>query len=154
VERTKLHSGLEFILGHIIQDFMQHMHQTGLSMPQIHALMHIYHAGECRISEIGELMGSSKAAGSQLVDRLVQQGLVQRVEDPRNRRVKMVRLTEKSQELIRQGVTSNHFLADLLAALPADQLETIHRAFEYLAQARQELHSTVTRKAEPHATHP
>ncbi len=154
MEQRKFHSGWEFILAQILQDFMHHMHQTGLSMPQIHALLHIYHAGECRVSEIGGLMGSSKAAASQLVDRLVQQGFVQRVEDPHNRRVKMVRLTGKSQELISQGVTSNRFLADLLAALPADQLETIHRAFEYLAQASQELHSTDTRKAEPHATHP
>ena len=49
------HDGLEYILAHIIQDFMQFMHQTGLSRPQIHALLHIYHAGECAISEIGEL---------------------------------------------------------------------------------------------------
>ena len=61
----ELHSGLEFILAHIIQDFMQFMHRTGLSRPQIHALLHIYHSGECPVSEIGRLTGSSKAAASQ-----------------------------------------------------------------------------------------
>ncbi len=39
------HAGLEYILARIIQDFMQFMHQTGLSTPQIHALMYIYHRG-------------------------------------------------------------------------------------------------------------
>lgn len=29
------HDGLEYVLAHIIQDFMQFMHQTGLSRPQI-----------------------------------------------------------------------------------------------------------------------
>lgn len=150
----ELHSGLEFILANIIQDFMQFMHRTGLSRPQIHVLLHIYHAGECPVSEIGRLSGSSKAAASQLVDRLVQQGLVQRVEDPQNRRVKNVRLTEKSLEMIRQGVVSNPFLAVLLASLPADQLEVIHTAIGYLARAIQELHSTNQRKAEHNAPNP
>ncbi len=105
------HAGLEYLLAHIIQDFMHFMHETGLSRPQIHALLHIYHAGECRVSEISALSDSSPAAASQLVERLVQQGLVQRTEDPANRRIKRLRLTDKSLKLISQGVTSNSFLA-------------------------------------------
>ena len=112
------HAGLEFVLAHIIQDFMQFMHQTGLSRPQIHALLLIYHAGECRISEIGALTGSSPAAASQLVERLVTQGLVQRSEDPLNRRIKKLRLTERSLRVIHHGISSNHVLLDLMAALP------------------------------------
>lgn len=145
------HSGLEYILAHIIQDFMQFMHQTGLSRPQIHALLHIYHAGECQMSEIGALTDSSPAAASQLVERLVQQGLVQRTEDPLNRRMKRLRLTDGSLRLINQGVTSNRFLVDLMAALPAKQRETVHTAFGYLAQASRQTQSSHKRKAEQHA---
>ncbi len=39
-------AGIEYVLARIIQDFMQFMHETGLSRPQIHALLHIFHAGE------------------------------------------------------------------------------------------------------------
>src|SRR5512140_763786 len=113
------HAGIEHVLALIIQDFMQFMHETGLSRPQIHALLHIFHAGECPISDIAGLTQTSPAAASQLVERLVQQGLVERSEDPGNRRVKKLRLTDKSLTLIRNGVTSNHFLADLLDAMPA-----------------------------------
>ena len=143
--------GLEYILAQIIQDFMQFMHQTGLSRPQIHALLHIYHTGECQISEIGALTGSSPAAASQLVERLVQQGLVQRTEDPLNRRIKKLRLTDKSLKLINQGVTSNRFLADLMAALPVNQRKAVHTAFGYLAQAGRQIQSSHRRKAEHHA---
>jgi DNA-binding MarR family transcriptional regulator len=146
------HAGLEFILAQLIQDFMQFMHQTGLSGPQIHALLHIYHAGECPISEIGALTGASPAAASQLAERLVQQGLVQRSEDPQNRRIKKLRLTEKSRKLIREGVTSNRYLAELMAMLPDNQRETVHTAFGYLAQASREIHSSHERKAEQHAS--
>lgn len=145
------HAGLEHLLAHIIQDFMQFMHQTGLSRPQIHAILHIYHAGECQISEIGALTDSSAAAASQLVERLVQQGLVQRTEDPLNRRIKKLRLTDRSLELISQGVTSSRFVADLMAALTAAQRETVHTAFGYLAEASRQIQSSHKRKAEHHA---
>ena len=57
-------AGLEYLVGRIIQDFMRHMHATGLSMAQIHALMHVYHAGECPVAEIGALSEASAAATS------------------------------------------------------------------------------------------
>ena len=145
------YAGLEYVLGRIIQEFMHFMHQTGLSGPQIHALLHIYHAGECQVSEIGYLSDASPAAASQLVERLVQQGLVERTEDPSNRRIKKVRLTRKGHDLISRGVASNRFLMDLMAELPDKQRKTVHAAFGYLAQAGQRLHSSHERKAEAHA---
>ncbi len=147
------HAGLEYILARIIQDFMQFMHQTGLSAPQIHALLYIYHAhnGECQLSEIGELTESSKPAASQLVDRLVQQGLVERTEDPLDRRNKKLRLTHKSLELIQNGVASNHFLVELMSSLPAKQRETVHAAFGYLAHAGRQIQSSHIHKDGKHA---
>ena len=147
------HSGLDYVLARIIQDFMQFMRQTGLSMPQIHALLHIFHSpnGECGLSEISNLTDASKPAASQLVERLVQQGLVERTENPLDRRNKNVRLTEKSLKLIQSGVTSNHFLMDLMSSLPAKQRETVHTAFGYLAQAGQEIQSSHTQKERNHA---
>ncbi len=144
-------AGLETVLARVIQDFMQFMHETGLSRPQIHALLHIFHAGECPISDIAALTDSSPAAASQLVERLVQQGLVQRTEDPQNRRVKKLRLTEKSHKLIRAGVTSNRSLAELMERMPAKHRQTVHAAFGYLAEAARQAHPYSKRKVEHHA---
>lgn len=143
--------GLGFLIAQFIQDFMQAMHHSGLSRPQIHALLHIYHAGECQISEIGGLSQSSAAAASQLVDRLVQQGLVERSEAPHDRRVKNLRLTDQGLELINRGVTSNPFLAELMDVLTPAQRETVHTALGYLAEAGRRIHSSQTRKVEHHA---
>ena len=134
------HAGLEYVLARMIQDFMQFMQETGLSRPQIHALLHIYHAGECPVSEIGDLSDASPAAASQLVERLVRQGLVERTEDPANRRMKIVRLTPRSLDLIRRGVASNPFLGDLMARLTDRQRKTVYAAFNYLAEAARQLH--------------
>ncbi|HEX9028276.1 MAG TPA: MarR family winged helix-turn-helix transcriptional regulator [Anaerolineales bacterium] len=151
LNHSSIHDGLQVILAHIIQDFMQFMNQTGLSRSQIHALLHIYHAGECPISDIRALTDSSPAAASQLVERLVQQGLVLRSEDPQNRRIKKLRLSAKSLELINQGVTSNRFLGELLASLSDSQRETVFTAFDYLAQASQQIHASDERKDGYHA---
>jgi DNA-binding MarR family transcriptional regulator len=145
------HEDLELILAQIIQSFMHFMHETGHTRPMLHALFHIYHAGECPISEIGALSASSPAAASQLVDRLVQQGLVQRSEDLQDRRIKKLRLTEKSLELIHQGITSNRYLVDLMAALTAEQRQIVHTAFGYLAEASRKTHSSHEREAKPNA---
>ncbi len=151
MEFPSSHAGLEYILARIIQDFMQFMHQTGLSTPQMHALLHIYHAGESQLSEIGGLTDSSRPAASQLVERLVQQGLVERTEDPLDRRNKKLRLTRKSLGLIQNAVTSNHFLVDLMTSLPDEQRKTVHAAFGYLAQAGQQIQSSHTQKDGKHA---
>lgn len=149
---SDLNNILEAILAHIIQDFMRFMHQTGLSRPQIHALLYIYHAGECQISEIGALTASSPAAASQLVERLVQQGLVRRSEDPQNRRIKKLRLTNKSLALVRQGMTSNRYLLDLLAALPPEERQTVHTALGYLVRASQHIYPSRKRQVENRAS--
>jgi DNA-binding MarR family transcriptional regulator len=152
MKQTNIHRGLEYLLARIIQDFMGFMQQTGLSRYQIHALMHIYHAGECAIAEIGALSEASPAAASQLVERLVQQGLVERREDPQNRRIKKLSLTEQGLALIRQGVTGNHFLAELMATLPANQRETVHTALGYLAQASEQIHDFQEGRDKAHAS--
>jgi DNA-binding MarR family transcriptional regulator len=153
MEIPSSHAGLEYILAHIIQDFMESMRKTGLSAPQINALLHIYHSqnGECRLSEISGLTDSSEPAASQLVERLVQQGMVERTEDPLDRRNKKLRLTESCLKLIQNGVTSNHFLTDLMTSLPAKQRETVHTAFGYLAQAGQRIQLSQPHKDGKHA---
>ncbi len=147
------HAGLEYILAHIIQDFMKFMRQTGLSAPQINAVLYIYHSqnGECRLSEISGLTDSSVPAASQLVERLVQQGMVERTEDPLDRRNKKLRLTGACLKLIQNGITSNHFLMDLMDSMPARQRETVHAAFGYLAQAGQQIQFSQSKKDGKHA---
>jgi len=77
-----IHQQFEFFMQRSLRGIMGSMKQDGLSMPQIYTLMYLYHEGEVRISDIGVLMDVGKAAASQLVERLAQQDLVERVEDP------------------------------------------------------------------------
>jgi MarR family transcriptional regulator, organic hydroperoxide resistance regulator len=143
---SKFHEGLEGVLAHIIQGFMSFMKARGLSMPQIHALMYIYHSGECQVSDLGSLADVSPAAASQLTERLVQQGLVDRQEDPSNRRIKILRLSGKGRELIRESLVSNHFLMQVMGSLTPPQHQTVQAAFTILADAARQIEKDEKRK--------
>ncbi len=121
-----------------LRRIMGSMKQDGLSMPQIYTLMYLYHEGEVRISDIGVLMDVGKAAASQLVERLVQQGLVERVEDESDRRAKKIRLQPKSLRLIEKGLDAQRQqMGELMGLLSPEQLRTVQKAFMYLIKAMQ-----------------
>src|SRR5512136_1380967 len=138
-EPVSFHENLEAVLGRIIQGFLSAMKQHGLSTPQIHALMYIHHFGGCQVSDMAMMAEVSNAAASQLVERLVQQGLVERREDPQDRRYKLVTLSTKGKELIRESVVSNQFWMEIMAALAPGQRQTIHEAFLLMAQKGEQI---------------
>src|SRR4030067_859527 len=61
-----------------MREFVGWINRSDLSSSQIGALMRVYHRGECPISDIGEDLGLTPDAASQMVDRLVQLGLAGR----------------------------------------------------------------------------
>ena len=143
---STFHDGMEGVLAHIIQSFMASMKQHGLSTPQIHALMYIFHAGECQVSDIGTLADVSNAAASQLVERLVQQGLVDRREDPRDRRNKLLSLSSKGKELFHESVLENQFLMEIMAKLTPAERQAVHNAFMLLAQTGRQIAETNSKR--------
>ena len=147
---SNLHESMEGVLAHIIQSFMQSMKQHGLSTPQIHALMYIFHAGECQVSDIGGLADVSNAAASQLVERLVQQGLVDRREDPKDRRNRLVTLSKNGKALFHESVMSNRYLMEIMAVLTPEQRQAVHDAFMLLARTDRQIHNALENEERMH----
>jgi DNA-binding MarR family transcriptional regulator len=70
------------------------------------------------------------------VDRLVERGLVERLADPEDRRVVLVRTADEGQQLIEQLVTSWRTLSTpLLEALTPEDLSKVHEALRVLLEA-------------------
>jgi DNA-binding MarR family transcriptional regulator len=131
-----IHQQFEVFMQRSMRGIMGSMKQDGLSMPQIYTLMYLYHEGEVRISDIGVLMDVGKAAASQLVDRLVQQDLVERIEDESDRRAKKIRLQPKSLRLIEKGLrVQRREMGELMSQLSPEQMATVQKAFQYLIEA-------------------
>ena len=59
----------------------------------------------CKQNEISQLMLVSRANITGLVDSLFRPGLVERINDPHDRRVNMIRILPKGEKLLRGFIT-------------------------------------------------
>jgi DNA-binding MarR family transcriptional regulator len=98
-----------------MRSWAHHAKSVGLSMPQFSIMMQLYKRGACGISQISENFEVTNAAASQLVDKLVQSGLIERTEDPKDRRAKHIQLSAKGRALIEKGIRGRYHWLDQLA---------------------------------------
>lgn len=129
----------EVFMHRSMRDFRKFMDETGLSFSQISILMRLLHGGNAGVSEIGGQLGVSNAAASQAVDRLVQLGLIERTEDPIDRRAKKLALTPEGRRLIEQGIQiRSKWVEGLTDALTPEQQSMIISALTLLTAAAKE----------------
>ncbi len=119
------------------------MKARGISTPQFTILMQLHHRGICGMSEVSEQFGTTPAAASQLVDKLVQSGLILREEDPQDRRAKSLKLTGKGKELIQQGIEQRYRWVEPLAGqLTAEQRAKVNEALNIMTEAVKKMEAT------------
>ena len=99
-----------------MEAFVRWMKENGLSRSQVGALVCLHHQGHCPVTNIGNELGITTPAASQLVDRLLQMGLLERSEDPDDRRVKVVALSSAGRELIEKGFGARRDWLNALAS--------------------------------------
>jgi DNA-binding MarR family transcriptional regulator len=116
---------------------------AGLSMPQFSILMQLHHRGGCGVSDISERFDITNAAASQLVDKLVHVGYLERAEDPFDRRAKVLNLTDKGRTFVEQGIQERHrWMDDLVKNLSAEEKVKVSEALTILTQAAQRMEET------------
>ena len=96
-----LRDWVEAVMHRSMRGFLSYAKQNNLSMSQLGALLHIHRTGACAVSDISDDLGVTSAAVSQMLDRLVDGGLVIREEDPKDRRSKRIELTAKGERVLR-----------------------------------------------------
>lgn len=121
-----------------MRQLVQYSHESGLSMQQIRALFRIH---ECQrgVTDIGDHLGVTKAAASQMLDKMVEQGFITRTEDPQDRRGKHITLTEKGQLAMQKSLEARHgWLTQLADKFSIKEKEEISHALSILVEkARQ-----------------
>ena len=136
---------LDFAMHHSMRERAHFAKAIGLSMPQFGILMQLHYRGNCGVSDISDRFDITNAAASQLVDKLVQSRLVQREEDPHDRRAKLLNLTDKGKELIQKGIEERYRWVDKLAGkLTSEERVQISEALDIMTQAAQELETEPT----------
>jgi DNA-binding MarR family transcriptional regulator len=131
-----LHGWVKVFMHRNGQDFKHFMDESGLSFSQVNTLMRLHFAGQEDISNISELMGITNAAASQLVERMVRMGLLDRKADPIDRRIKRLVLTPEGHLLAEKLVdTRRKWMEQFTNSLTSQQRETISDALQVLTDA-------------------
>jgi DNA-binding MarR family transcriptional regulator len=127
------HTWTEIFMRHSMRNFVQYVKDHGLSMSQANALFHIFRKGSLGVSDIAEFLDISNAAASQMLERLVQQGLVLRSEDPNDRRLKQIVLTEKGCQVMHDSIQARQkWLEDLAEYMTPDEHQQVIAALHIL----------------------
>jgi DNA-binding MarR family transcriptional regulator len=109
---------------------------SGLTLPQVKALIYLYNNGDRSMSELATGLAVSLPSASELVDRLIDRGLVERIPDASDRRRVIVTLTEPAIAYGRRihDLRRRQARAALDAMLP-DERQVFLRSLRALAEA-------------------
>lgn len=92
------------------------------------------------MSEISERFDITAAASSQLVEKLVQGGYLERAEDPSDRRAKLLTMSAKGSNFIKQGIEERYrWMDDLAATLSAEDQKKVSEALVLLTDAAKKM---------------
>jgi DNA-binding MarR family transcriptional regulator len=116
-----------------MHDFNRFARGSGLSLAQMSVLMHLHYSGPREVMEFADLMQVSPAGASQMIERLVRSGLVQRIESRDDRRVRKVHLTEQGRQVVLASTAARQqWVESLIARLPGEQKDAIEQALRML----------------------
>ena len=129
------------LVSHRSGSVIEIMNDVGVTLPQVLLISRVDLAGAASLAELAEQSPASAPALSQMVERLVQQGLLDRQEDPGDRRRKVIRATARAGALMRklEAARSADYelgLAPLSETARAELARALERAALELEAAR------------------
>jgi len=98
-----------------------------LTLPQLRTLFIIAHNNTSSVAQISQHLGIGEPTASHLIDKLVQAGLVERSEDPGDRRRAIVQLSPAGGEIIEKLLGWGEFLGGWLHQVPREDLTLLQR---------------------------
>lgn len=102
------------------------LHETTLTIQQLKTLAAVVVNESATVSGLSDLFGVSLATMSKLVERLVEQGLLDRVQDGGDQRVRRLRPTDRARAAVREILGARPELGrDVLDALSLEELRAL-----------------------------
>jgi DNA-binding MarR family transcriptional regulator len=109
---------------------------SGLTLAQLKSLFLITKKGSTNFKKLAEALGVTPASVTRIVDRLVEQGLVSRREDPKDRRMMVLRPTDKGQTIITNLRESGiNRMTRILMLLSLEELDALSQGLSAFIRA-------------------
>ncbi|MBG0787641.1 MAG: MarR family transcriptional regulator [Anaerolineaceae bacterium] len=116
-----------------LHNFIRQIRESDLSFSQVNTMFRLYHRGASSVNQLARHLGVTKAAVSQLLDSLIAAGLIERSENPEDRRMKLIALTEEGRSLVRRTMkTRNAWLEDFAQNFSEEEKAQILPALELM----------------------
>jgi DNA-binding MarR family transcriptional regulator len=115
-------------LGALVGSQSQAVLEAELTRHQMKAVLAIGEGGTLSVGALAHRLDISLPTASQLVERLVTAGVVERAADPSDRRVVLCGLTDRGADIHREVTqVMPARLSDWLVRLDVEELESLHR---------------------------
>jgi MarR family 2-MHQ and catechol resistance regulon transcriptional repressor len=109
--------------------------ETGLGLSDFGVLELLLHGGPLPVNTIGPMVDLTPGSISIAVDRLVAKGLVSRIESAEDRRVRIVALTPRGQDLIVSAFRKHSLqMKKVFSDLSAEELRSLEVALKQLGK--------------------
>ncbi len=132
---TSLQRLLEIFMHRSMKNFIAYLKARDLSMSHAGALFMLHRRGACGVTEIGEYLGITPAGTSQMLNRLVGDGLIERHEDANDRRVKRIILTVRGKETLQESIHARQtWVEQLIASLEPEERKLVEEALQLLVE--------------------
>ena len=137
---TALRDWLEESMHRSIHAFLRYSRKSALSLSQVNSLFRLFHHGPSPVNDLADHLGITMPAVSQLLAPLEESNLIQRSQDPNDRRVKQIALTDQGTHRVKEMMRARHAWVDELASsLTPDQKQVILPALILLKNASNNL---------------
>jgi len=107
-----------------------------VNTPQLRVLVRIHNVGPQNLSGVAAELGVHASNATRISDRLVAAGLIERREDPADRRYVLLELTGKGKELVNTVLEHRRqAIAGVISRMPAGRRPALAAAMEAFAAA-------------------
>ena len=125
--------------------------RQGISMTQLHVMNMLERHGELAMSRLAEMLDVSLSNATGLIDRIEERGFVERIRVPSDRRIVLVRITDRGRAVMEEvEALREATLARVLDRLDETQLKRVAAA---MADMRGAVIATITDPASGAHTH-
>jgi len=139
-KRNKLIEELNQLQGHLMRKVGPPHHQAwmelDLSIGQLKSLFFLNHEGQTNFSKLAAALDVTPPNVTGIIDRLVEHGLVRRTENPEDRRMLLLQLTDEGRDLVTKlRVVSWGHMTEILNQLSMEDLRALVQGMRAVVRA-------------------
>ena len=113
---------------------------SGINLPQFGAMALLTQLGEANMTVLTEELGTTMGAVTNLIDKLVFAGYVERRRSEADRRIVNVNMTAKGGEVLTESTESFvEYASEILARIDAAERDVFLKTYEHIVSVAEEL---------------